>query len=55
MPVDGVVVTQQAAVVDAEPAAGPAEPEKPRARRKRGRVVAPAGPPRAVLSEQPGE
>ena len=53
--IDGVVVTQQAAVVDAEPAAGPAEPEKPRTRRKRGRVVAPAGPPRAVLSEQPSE
>ena len=53
--IDGVVVTPHAAVVDAEPAADPAEPEKPRTRRKRGRVVAPAGPPRAVLSEQPSE
>ncbi len=53
--IDGVVVTPQAAAVDVEPAADPVETEEPRARRKRGRVVAPAGPPRAVLSEQSGE
>ena len=47
-------VTVEAPVVESAPVAEPVA-EKPRGRRKRGRVVAPAGPPRPLATEEPGE
>jgi ribonuclease E len=54
-PVVEVVPDAEPVAVAPEPEPVVAEPEPvvaaPRARRKRGRVVAPAGPPRATASE----